>query len=126
MAVAVAERQRRLEDELLLEAVAPLLPPFLVLELVLVQRRRLLYAVRVTELDRQLRGGATHLVPRRAERELIGDGADPARVDVAGERDGRQDRARPVRGLGVQRHRQDVQVVAAAAVAGHHRRGGPR
>src|SRR5213593_4253832 len=126
-AVAVAaEREGRLELELSLEPRAPLLPALLVLELVLVQRRRLLDAVRVAELDGQLRSRAAHLVPRRAERELIRDGADPARMDVAGERDGRQDRARPVRGLRVDRHRQDVQVVAAAAIAGHHGGGGPR
>src|SRR5438132_937550 len=73
---AVAEHPRRMEDVLILNAVAPLLPPLLVLELVRVQRHGLLYAVRVTELHRQLRGGATHLGPRRAERELLGDGAD--------------------------------------------------
>src|SRR5206468_10333876 len=99
MPVAVAERERRLQHELPLEAVAPLLPPFLVLELVLVQGGGLLDTVRVAELDRQLRGGAAHLVPRRAQRELIGDGADPTGVDIARKRDGREDRARPVRGL---------------------------
>src|SRR6059036_2130720 len=97
MPIAVAERERRLDLELPLEPVAPLLPPFLVLELVLVQRRGLLDAVRMAELDGQLRRGATHLVPRRAQRELIRDGTDPARMDIAGERNGRQDRARPVR-----------------------------
>src|SRR5206468_3177820 len=99
VAVAVAEGQWRLQHELPLEAVAPLLPPFLVLELVLVQGGGLLDTVRVAELDRQLRGGAAHLVPRRAQRELIGDGADPTGVDIARKRDGREDRARPVRGL---------------------------
>src|SRR6267378_1084230 len=122
----VGERQRGLELELQLEAGAALLPALLVLQLVLVQRRRLLDAVRVAELDGQLGGRASHLVPRRAERELVGDGADAPRVDVAGQRDGRQDRPRPVRRLRVDRHRQDVQVVAAAAVAGDHRRRRPR
>src|SRR2546427_497355 len=126
MPVAVAEGERGLDLELALEAVAPLLPAFLVLELVLVQGRRLLDAVRMAELDGQLRRGATHLVPGGAQRELIRDGADPPCVDVAGQRDGRQDRARPVRSLRVDRHRQDVQVVAAAAVTGHHGGGGPR
>src|SRR5262245_11712950 len=53
--VAVAERDRRLDLELPLEAVAPLLPPLLVLELLFVQRRRLLDPVRVPELNGQLR-----------------------------------------------------------------------
>src|SRR2546428_8888936 len=125
MPIAVAERERRLDLELPLEPVAPLLPPFLVLELVLVQRRGLLDAVRVAELDGELRSRAAHLVPWRAERELVRDGADAARMDIARERDGRQDRARPVRGLRVDRHRQDVQVVAAAAIAGHQPGRGP-
>src|SRR2546426_8732690 len=115
MPVAVAERERRLDLELPLEAVAPILPPFLVLELVLVQRRGLLEAVRVAELDGELRRGATHLVPRRAQRELIRDGADPARMDIAGERNCGQDRARPGRGLRADRHRLDFQVRACAA-----------
>src|SRR5262245_60620273 len=85
VAVAVAEGERRLDLELALEAVAPLLPAFLVLELVLVQGGRLLDAMRVAELDCELPRGAPHFVPRRAERELIGDGADPAGVDVARE-----------------------------------------
>src|SRR5688572_12326457 len=80
---AVREGQRWLHLELALEAGAAFLPAFLVLELVLVQRGRLLDPVRVAELDGQLRGGAPHLVPRRAERELIRDGADAPRVDVA-------------------------------------------
>src|SRR5207247_28129 len=86
--------QRGLGLELQLEAGAALLPALLVLQLVLVQRGGLLDAVRVAELDGQLRGGAAHLVPRGAERELVGDGADPPRVDVTGQRDRRQDRAR--------------------------------
>src|SRR5438552_1803532 len=54
-AVAVAaERERGFHLELALEPSAPLLPPLLVLELVLVQRRGLLDAVRQAELDRQL------------------------------------------------------------------------
>src|SRR5439155_8400763 len=54
-AVAVtAERERGLHLELALEPIAPLLPPLLVLELVLVERRGLLDAVRQAELDRQL------------------------------------------------------------------------
>src|SRR6266571_1702844 len=109
MPVAVSKRERRLDLELLLEAIAPLLPAFLILELVLVQRRGLFDAVRVAELDGQLRRGATHLVPRCAQRELVRDGTDPTRVDIAGERDGRQDRTRPVGSLRVDRHRQDVQ-----------------
>src|SRR2546428_7862886 len=122
----VGEGQRGLGLELQLEAGAALLPALLVFQLVLVQRGRLLDAVRVAELDGQLRGGAAHLVPRGAERELVGDGADPSRVDVAGQRDRRQDRARPVRRLRVDRHGQDVQVVAAAVVAPDHRRRRPR
>src|SRR5262245_22307002 len=83
VAIAVAEGERRLDLELMLETVAALFPALLVLELFLVQSGRLLDPVRVAELDGQLRGGATHLVPGRAERELIGDGADAAGVDVA-------------------------------------------
>src|SRR2546427_7541035 len=126
VAVSVAERERGRDPELALEARAPLLPALLVLELVLVQRRRLLDAVSEPELDGQLAGLLADLIPGRAERELIGDGPDAARVDVARQRDGRQDRTRPVRGLRVDRHRENVQVVAAAAVAGHHRARGPR
>src|SRR3990167_816859 len=127
VAVAVAAKgERRPYLEPALEPASTLLPALLILELVLVERRRLLDPVGEPELDRQLRGASPHLVPRRAERELVGDRADPARVDVAGQGDRRQDRPRPVRGLGVDRHRQDVQVVAAPAVAGDHRAGGPR
>src|SRR5439155_13423088 len=99
VAVAVAERERRHHLELLLEARAPLLPALLVLELVLVQRRRLLDAVRVAELDREVRRLPADRIPRRAERELVRDGADAARVDVARKRDRADDRARPERRL---------------------------
>src|SRR5205823_13274032 len=50
----VREGQRRLHLELTLEPRAALPPSLLVFELVLVQRRRLLDAVRVTELDGEL------------------------------------------------------------------------
>src|SRR5262245_10726418 len=126
MAVAIAEHEGRRDAELTLEARAPLLPALLILELVLVQRRRLLDAMSQPELDGELAGLLAHLVPGRAERKLIGDRADAARVDVAGQRDGRQDRARPVGGLRVDGHRQDVEVVAAATIAGDHRTRGPR
>src|SRR2546422_9113458 len=121
VAVSVAEHERGRDPELALEARAPLLPALLVLELVLVQRRRLLDAVSEPELDGQLASLLANLIPRRAERELIGDGADAARMDVARQRHGTEDWARPVRGLRVDRHGQDVEVVAAPAVAGHHR-----
>src|SRR5437870_644131 len=120
MAVA-AEGERRLELELALEPGAALPPALLILELVLVERRRLFDAVRQAELDRQLGGLASYRVPGRSECELVGDGADPPRVDVDGERDRGQDRSGPVRGLRVDRHRQDVEVVAPPAVAGDHR-----
>src|SRR5437870_1780248 len=95
-AVAVAaEREWRFHLELALEAGAPLLPSLLVLELVLVEGRGLLGAVRQAELDRQVGRAPAHLVPRRAERELLGDGPDPPRADVYRERDRRQDRPRP-------------------------------
>src|SRR5262249_17244222 len=126
VAVSVAEHERWRDPELALEARAPLLPALLVLELVLVQRRRLLDAVSEPELDGQLAWLLANLIPGRTERELVGDGSDAARVDVARQRDGRQDRTRPVRGLRVDRHRENVQVVATAAVAGHHRARGPR
>src|SRR5437899_2099958 len=93
--VAVAEHERRLDAELTLQTCPALFPAFLVLQLVLVQRRRLLDAVSQPELDGEIAGLPADLVPGRAERELIGDGADAPRVDVAGERDRRQDRARP-------------------------------
>src|SRR5262247_3350862 len=54
VAVSVAEHERWRDPELALEARAPLLPALLVLELVLVQRRRLLDAVSEPELDGQL------------------------------------------------------------------------
>src|SRR6266849_3594534 len=107
-----AEREGRLELELALEARPPFLPAFLVLELVLVQRGGLLDAVRRAELDRELGGLTTHLVPRRAQRELIGDRADAACVNVARKRDRGDDRPRPEGRLRVQRHGQDVEVVA--------------
>src|SRR2546430_3820829 len=53
VAVSVAEHERGRDPELALEARAPLLPALLVLELVLVQRRRLLDAVSEPELDRK-------------------------------------------------------------------------
>src|SRR5438132_1012619 len=125
--VAVAaEGERRLDPELALERGAALLPPLLVLELVLGQRGRLADAVGGAELHGELGGLGTDVVPRRAERELVRDGADAPAVDVAGQRDRRDDRSRPVRGLRVDRHRQDVEVVAASASAGDHRARGPR
>src|SRR4030095_3944083 len=93
---AVSKGERPLDLELALEAVAPFLPALLILELVLVQGRRLLDPVRVAELDSQLRSRPASLVARRPEGELIRDGADPAGVDVARERDGRQDWPRPI------------------------------
>src|SRR5207249_10242800 len=63
MPVPVAERERPLDLELALEAIATLLPALPVLELVLVQGRRLLDPVRVTELDGQLGRGAANFVP---------------------------------------------------------------
>src|SRR5262245_66502656 len=84
--VAVAERERRLDLELPLEAVAPLLPALLVLELVLVQGGRLLDSVRLAELDRQPSGRAPCNAPRRPERGLIGARPDPHGIDVGPDR----------------------------------------
>src|SRR5437867_9140530 len=75
LAVA-AEGERRLDLELALEAGPPLIPTLLILELLLVERRRLFDAVRQTKLDRQVGRLAAHRVPRRAECELVGDGPD--------------------------------------------------
>src|SRR5438046_5243787 len=126
VAVSVAEHERWRDPELALEARAPLLPALLVLELVLVQRRRLLDAVSESELDGELTGLLADLVPGRAEGKLVGDGADAARVDVARQRDRRQDWARPVRGLGGDRPRQDGKAVATATVTCDHRARCPR
>jgi hypothetical protein len=65
VAVRVAERERRMRLEAVFEARTAFLPPLLVLELVLVQRRGLADAVRVAELDRETRRLASDLVPRR-------------------------------------------------------------
>src|SRR5438093_13184759 len=72
VAVAV-ERERRLDAKRLLESGATLLPPLLIFELVLVQRRRLPDAVRVPELHRELGRAGPDVIPRGAERELVGD-----------------------------------------------------
>src|SRR5262245_46031719 len=106
--------ERRLDVEATVEPAAPLFPSFLVLELLFRERGRLTHAVGVTELYRQLGRACADPVPGRTEGELIGDGADAARVDVDRDRDTREDRPRPVGRLPVERYREDMEVVAAA------------
>src|SRR5262245_20636890 len=79
--VAVPD-ERWLHVEAAVQAPPPLLPAVLVLELLLGQRGRLAYAMRVAELHRQLRRLRANPVPRRPEGELVGDRADAPRVDV--------------------------------------------
>src|ERR671925_2309456 len=107
------------------QAILALSPAFLVFQLILMQGGGLLDAVRNAELHRLLGGLLPHVIPRRAKGELIGDRPNAAGVDVAAQRHTRDDGPGPVRGLPIQRHRQNMQGMAAAAITWDHWSGGP-
>src|SRR5262249_48501807 len=84
--------ERRLYVKASVEAAPALPPPVPGLELLLGQSGRLADPVRVAELHGELGRARPDPVPRRPERKLVGDRANPPRVDVDRERDAAEDR----------------------------------